>query len=359
MIDPATDHTPAGHTTALIHLEDTSTGVWRRFRVPTSIRLDRFARVLRIILDQQDPGDYSFTTPDSTVRPGAAQVLDPDVRVAEALTLAGLESEIVQFDYAPHITVHLRILQTTPDSEEAPIVCLDGWGQFGTTSATLEEINRELAAERWVDATLSRVKSSLQDLINRTGMWESAQLIAYALGDPEHAPRYCSALEQRRDLLAPLQDMLHDANENQQRLGPQDRAHPPVLEHLHLVNSEGNITPKGQRCLDDPDALWTHVARSLPLEREITANDAAWLNLLTLTAGLPRGSSETFIMQGMIWAGHRGGRDEVLVTDDIRSRCTKTAEVLEACDIISDERLTLGGPTHAARMDLLRDILRR
>ncbi|WKD60156.1 hypothetical protein CCICO_00465 [Corynebacterium ciconiae DSM 44920] len=328
----------------LYHVEEPASGAWRRIRVPANIPMDRFARIMRVVLDQQEAGDYCFYTPAATIKPGAKTSTDMDEWAAEAIILGSLDDDSFRFRFDDHLSVNLRLITTLNDTGDSDTLCIDGEGKLDDPEFWVDVINRELDSERWVEATLSRAKSSLKDVINRAGLWEATQLVALGMDTSQRA-----SVDERHQLLEPLVHYIHERHE----CTPGD----PLLRSLGLVHSEGGLTAVGSHALSDPDALWEQLTRTLPVEREVVGNDAAWLLLLSYIAGMPRGTTEAFVMQGMVWAGHRNTGSTILVTDDIRALASRTLSVLSMLGIIANDLLVVGGPLHNARIDLLREII--
>lgn len=289
--------------------------------------MDRFARIIQLAFDinsaehafiQQDGSveDAPVIMPAQTlVRFDAAGTPSETVQLSEILPVADLQF-VSNFGDPTGITITL-----VGASEHLPSVetlCIDGSGNMGALTFSLAAINRELDAERWVFSKLSLVKEGLRDLIFRTGMWETAQLVAYL------------------DTATPAEV---SAEEAAVMVGP-------VLADAHLVR-----ILELDRVPADPLAQWHHIARRLPLERDTRGNDAAWLRIIALVSAMPYGA-ETFILEGMQWAGHPTTLAEV---DTLTSA---TMKVLSLLGVVDGDTLVLGGPLSKPHREFLRMILR-
>ncbi|MDU0479689.1 hypothetical protein QVA66_10635 [Staphylococcus chromogenes] len=301
--------------------------VWRRLRVPSSVGMERFARIIQLAFDinsaehafiQQDGSveDAPVVMPAQTlVRFDAAGTPSETVTLSEILPVADLQF-VSNFGDPTGITITL--VGATEQLPAVETLCIDGAGNLGTLDFSLAAINRELDAERWVFSKLSLVKEGLRDLIFRTGMWETAQLIAYLDTD---APLEVTA-EEAAVMVRPV---LADTNLSR-------------LLELHRVPA-------------DPISQWRHIAHRLPLERDTRGNDAAWLRIIALISSMPYGA-ETFILEGMQWAGHPTTLAEV---DTLTS---STMKVLTLLGVVEGDTLVLGGPLSKPHREFLRMILR-
>ena len=366
--------TRPGHS-YLLHIEDLDGDAWRRLRVPSVIGMERLARTLQIALDVHDPAEHAFIqhltsagdeyqadplimpvttlvrfdaagTPSETVTLG--EVLPAVVDAAGAGNpgeARGLELHFLM-DFGHPSRARISLVTDSARQPTPETLCVDGAGAFaGSMGLNLAAINRELDAERWVFAKISRTKAGLKDLIFRTGMWELAQLIAYL--DIKTPPRVSDAAA--TDMVAPLLDALAYPG----------AANLKILGALNLVDTvTGQLTALGSRLQDDPVALWHHVTHHLPLERDTRGNDAAWLTLISLISAMPFGTSTTFVVESLAWAGHRNGEAGYFTVADVENMASLTLEVLRLLGVIDGSTLVLGGRLSRARREFLRAVLR-
>ncbi|AKK02095.1 IS1096 element passenger TnpR family protein [Corynebacterium epidermidicanis] len=316
---------PTPERSYLVHAS--SGEVWRRLRVPSSVGMERFARILQLAFEINS-AEHTFIQQDGNVE--NAPVIMP-AQTLVRFDAAGTPSETVTLsEVLPVADLHFLSNFGEPTdikitlvgaSEQLPAVetlCIDGSGSLGNLSFSLAAINRELDAERWVFAKLSLVKEGLRDLIFRTGMWETAQLVAYLDTEQEVAV----SAEEAAVMVGPV---LADAHLSQ-------------LLELHRVEA-------------DPLAQWRHIAHKLPLERDTRGNDAAWLRIIALISAMPYGA-ETFLLEGMQWAGHPTTLAEV---DKLTAN---TMRVLSLLGVVDGDTLVLGGPLSKPHREFLRMILR-
>ncbi|MEJ5927831.1 hypothetical protein WG915_04265 [Corynebacterium sp. H128] len=317
-------------------VQATSGQVWRRLRVPADIGMERFARILQVAFDIVEPAEHAFLQLDSAAagnEENAAVVMPAPTLVrfdaagtpSETVTLGEL-LKVADLRFVSHFAEPLSIdinlvseIQRTPRLET---LCIDGEGTLGNLAFDLGDVNRELDAERWVFAKMAHVKPSLRDLIFRTGMWETAQLVAFLDID---APADVAEGEAAK-MIAPL---LADAR---------------LVALLDLDDARLGLTT-------DLDK-WRHIAHRLPLERDTRGNDAAWLRLIALISSMPFGAATTFILEGMAWTGQRTTLAEV------DSLTLQTMDVLRSLGIIVGDDLVLGGPLSKPRREFLRAVLR-
>lgn len=299
--------------------------VWRRLRVPSSVGMERFARIIQLVFDinsaehafiQQDGAveDAPVIMPAPTlVRYDAAGTPSETVQLSEVLPIADL-TFVSNFGEPTGITISL--VGVSEPRTDIETLCIDGAGSLGTLEYTREAINRELDAERWVFAKLQLAKGSLRDLIFRTGMWETAQLIAYLDSDVTEV-----SAEDAAHMVAPV---LADAS---------------LCQALEM-----------HRAPADPLSQWRHIAHKLPLERDTRGNDAAWLRIIALVSSMPYGA-ETFLLEGMQWAGHK------TTLAEIDTLTAQTMRVLTLLGIVEGDSLVLGGPMSKPHREFLRTIL--
>ncbi|QGU01084.1 hypothetical protein CKALI_00915 [Corynebacterium kalinowskii] len=315
----------------LVQAVNSESGAWRRLRVPGTIGMERFARILQLAFDIVEPAEHAFVQLDGTdegapvvmpaptlVRFDAAGTPSETVSLGELLRVADLRF-ISKFT-AP-LCIDLSLVSELQRSPRLETLCIDGEGSLNSQVFDIKAINRELDAERWVFAKMSEVKPSLRDLIFRTGMWETAQLVAFLnIGTP---PEITEA--EAAKMVAPV---LADAR---------------MVEMLDLDDERLGLSTS----LD----VWNHIAHRLPLERDTRGNDAAWLRLIALISSMPFGAATTFILEGMAWTGQRTTLAEV------DSLTRQTMDVLRGLGIIVGDDLVLGGVLSKPRREFLRMVL--
>lgn len=252
------------------------------------------------------------------VRFDAAGTPSETVELGELLRVADLRfiSKFVE-----PLSIYLSLVSELQRSPRLETLCIDGEGALNGQPFDIKAVNRELDAERWVFAKMSEVKPSLRDLIFRTGMWETAQLVAFLNID---SPPDISEDEAAK-MIGPL---LADTR---------------LVELLDLDDDRLGLTT----ALDK----WHHIAHRLPVERDTRGNDAAWLRLIALISSMPFGAATTFILEGMAWTGER------MTLAEVDSHTRQTMDVLRALGIIVGDDLVLGGILSKPRREFLRMVL--
>lgn len=289
--------------------------------------MERFARILQLAFDIAEPAEHAFVQLDGSdegapvvmpaptlVRFDAAGTPSETVTLGELLRAADLR---FVSKFAEPLTVDISLVSEMQRSPRLETLCLDGEG----AGFDIKAVNRELDAERWVFAKMSEVKPSLRDLIFRTGMWETAQLVAFLnIGTPAEVTESEAA-----QMIAPV---LADTR---------------LVELLDLDDSRLGLTT----ALD----TWYHIAHRLPLERDTRGNDAAWLRLIALISSMPFGAATTFVLEGMAWTGER------ITLAEADSLTRQTMDVLRALGVIVGDDLVLGGKLSKPRREFLRMVL--
>lgn len=315
----------------LVQAANSERGAWRRLRVPGDIGMERFARILQLAFDINEPAEHAFMQLDGAdegapvvmpaptlVRFDAVGTPSETVTLGELLRVADLRF-ISKF--TEPLCIDISLISEMQRSPRLETLCIDGEGTLGGAPLDIKSVNRELDAERWVFAKLSEVKPSLQDLIFRTGMWETAQLIAFLNID---TPPEVTEAEATK-MVAPL---LADAR---------------LVEMLDLDDDRLGLNTN----LD----IWNYIAHRLPLERDTRGNDASWLRLIALISSIPFGAATTFVLEGMAWTGQRTTLAEV------DSLTRQTMDVLRGLGIIVGDDLVLGGVLSKPRREFLRTVL--
>ncbi|QMV84398.1 hypothetical protein HW450_08445 [Corynebacterium hindlerae] len=321
---------PAAPGHALL-IQAAAAGCWRRLRVPADIGMERFARIIQLAFDVVEPAEHAFLQLDGSeqgapvvmpaptlVRFDAVGTPSETVTLGELLRVADLR---FLSRFADPLVIDISLVSEIQRSPRLETLCIDGEGTLEQGFFDIKAVNRELDAERWVFAKMAEVKPSLQDLIFRTGMWETAQLIAFLNID---SPADVTESEAAKM----IEPVLSDAR---------------LVELLDLDDTRLGLTT----ALD----TWHHIAHRLPLERDTRGNDAAWLRLIALISSMPFGAATTFILEGMAWTGQRTTLAEV------DSLTRQTMDVLRALGIIVGDDLVLGGVLSKPRREFLRMIL--
>lgn len=294
--------------------------------------MERFARILQLAFDIVEPAEHAFLQLDGSeegapvvmpaptlVRFDAAGTPSETVTLGELLRAADLR---FVSKFAEPLCIDLSLVSELQRSPRLETLCLDGEGGLGNQAFDIKSVNRELDAERWVFSKMSEVKPSLRDLIFRTGMWETAQLVAFLnIGTPPEVTEAEAA-----KMVAPV---LADAR---------------LVELLDLDDDRLGL----ESSLD----VWKHIAHRLPIERDTRGNDAAWLRLIALISSMPFGAATTFILEGMAWTGQR------MTLADVDSLTRQTMDILRALGIIVGDELVLGGQLSKPRREFLRTVLR-
>lgn len=384
--------------------------LWRTLKLPSDVSLDRVHRIAQLLIDGMPYKGHVFATSNPTTTP--ATVIMPAAGLVQH-NAEGVPSEaigldevlrtvgdsifyLVDFDAPQLYSLHLDAID--PQVTVPETLCIGGEGSGidadQGVNYSLEDINAELDAERWVVETLSAARSSLASLILRTGTWEFANLLA--LVGLDTAPRVDAA--DAADMVAPFTALLEVIAARTIRFDTEEAVDSRLMaaliddscwtdliaqdggtphgvmtvaqlsslrkcaDALDLIQERGGhltLTRAGRRGLSDPVVLFHHIAHRLPAERHGPRVDAAWLLILGYLAGVPWSSASLVAVEGMQWAGWRTSSGENYTVDAIHRAASLTVDTLSHLRILQDRQIRIGGKGARTRREFLRVVVQR